>query len=70
MTAQDLHKMAIVDEIVAEPIGGAHRSPQDAIAALGDALEKALDDLKSFSGAELRAKRREKFLEMGKAGLG
>ena len=69
MTAQDLHQMAIVDEIIAEPIGGAHRSPEAAIASLGDALEKALDELKTFSGAELRAKRREKFLEIGKMGL-
>jgi acetyl-CoA carboxylase carboxyl transferase subunit alpha len=37
--------------------------------ALGDALEKALGDLSSLSGNELRAKRREKFLEMGKVGL-
>ena len=70
MTAQDLHKMAVVDEIVAEPIGGAHRSPEAAITALGDALEKSLDELKPLSGAELRGKRREKFLEIGKIGLG
>jgi len=70
MTAQDLHKMAVVDEIIAEPIGGAHRSPEAAITALGDALEKSLDKLKPLSGAELRGKRREKFLEIGKIGLG
>jgi len=69
MTAQNLLQMAVVDEIVEEPIGGAHRSPEAAIAALGDALEKALDKLKPLSGAELRAKRREKFLEIGKIGL-
>jgi acetyl-CoA carboxylase carboxyl transferase subunit alpha len=69
MTAQNLLQMAVVDEIVEEPIGGAHRSPEAAIAALGDALEKALDELKPLSGAELRAKRREKFLEIGKIGL-
>ena len=61
--------MAVVDEIVAEPVGGAHRSPEAAIVSLGDALEKALDELKQWSGAELRAKRREKFLEIGKIGL-
>ena len=70
MTAQDLLKMAVVDEIIAEPVGGAHRSPEAAIASLGDALEKALDELKPLSGAELRSKRREKFLEIGKIGLG
>ena len=70
MTAQDLHQLAVVDEIVAGPIGGAHRLPEAAITALGDALEKALDELSPLSGAELRAKRREKFLEIGKIGLG
>jgi len=70
MTAQDLHQMAVVDEIVAEPIGGAHRSPEAAITALGDALENALDELQPLSGAELRAMRRKKFLEIGKIGLG
>ncbi|MFP6689422.1 MAG: acetyl-CoA carboxylase carboxyl transferase subunit alpha, partial [Alphaproteobacteria bacterium] len=70
MTAQDLHQMKLVDEIIEEPIGGAHRSPEAAIVSLGDALEKALEELKPLSGAELRAKRREKFLEIGKIGLG
>ena len=70
MTAQDLHQMAVVDEIVAEPIGGAHRSPEAAITALGDALENTLDELQPLSGAELRAMRRKKFLEIGKIGLG
>jgi len=70
MTAQDLLQMKIVDEIIEEPVGGAHRSPEAAIAALGDALEASLGELSSLNGNELRAKRREKFLEMGKAGLG
>ena len=69
MTAQDLHKLAVVDEIVGEPIGGAHRSPEVAIAALGDALGNALEELRVFGGSDLRAQRREKFLEMGKASL-
>jgi len=69
MTAQDLHGMGVIDDIIEEPVGGAHRSPEAAITALGDALEKALGDLSSLSGNELRAKRREKFLEMGKVGL-
>ena len=69
MTAQDLHGMGVIDDIIEEPVGGAHRTPEAAITALGDALEKALGDLSSLSGNELRAKRREKFLEMGKVGL-
>ena len=70
MTARDLHQMGVVDEIIEEPIGGAHRSPETAIASLGVALEQALDELKPLDGAELRAKRRQKFLNMGKVGLG
>lgn len=50
--------------------GGAHCSPEVAISALGDALEAALGELSDLSGNELRARRQEKFLEMGKAGLG
>ena len=70
MTAQDLLQMKLIDEIIEEPIGGAHRSPEAAITALGDALEASLEELAGLNGNELRAKRREKFLEMGKAGLG
>ncbi len=69
MTAQDLYKLDVVDEIVDEPIGGAHRSPDAAIAALGNALGKALEEQTPYSGSELRAKRREKFLDMGNASL-
>ena len=54
------------DTIVAEPLGGAHRAPQVAIASLGDALEKALKDLSSLSSADLRQARRAKFLKMGR----
>lgn len=69
MTAQDLLQMGVIDEIIDEPVGGAHRSPEVAIQDFGNALEKALDELSPLSGNELRAKRREKFLEMGKIGL-
>ena len=69
MTAQDLYKLGIVDTIVSEPIGGAHRVPEDAIKEVGTALSKALGSLSSISGVKLRANRREKFLQMGKSGL-
>ncbi|EKE69433.1 MULTISPECIES: acetyl-CoA carboxylase carboxyltransferase subunit alpha [Oceanibaculum] len=69
LTAQDLHKLDVIDEIVAEPVGGAHRRPGDALTALGDAVEKALKTLLPLDGKELKAKRREKFLAMGKIGL-
>lgn len=69
LTAQDLHKLAIIDQIVAEPLGGAHRNPDEAMLFLGDALEAVLKDLVGQEGGVLRARRREKFLDMGKHGL-
>jgi len=69
ITAQDLKKLGLIDEIVAEPLGGAHRSPETALAALGDAVERQLAPLKELAPEALKAKRREKFLAMGKIGL-
>ncbi len=69
ITAEDLLELGIIDEIVPEPLGGAHRDPPKAMDALGDALEKALDALAGKEGGVLRRERREKFLEMGKTGL-
>jgi acetyl-CoA carboxylase carboxyl transferase subunit alpha len=64
LTAQDLHDLGVVDQIIPEPLGGAHRAPEDAIAAVGDAIEQALAPLLVLSGAELRHRRRQKFLGM------
>ncbi|OYV24566.1 MAG: acetyl-CoA carboxylase carboxyl transferase subunit alpha [Rhodospirillales bacterium 20-58-10] len=69
ITAQDLKRLGLIDEIVPEPVGGAHRDPQPAITALGDAIALALAPLKPLSPESLRARRREKFLAMGKLGL-
>jgi acetyl-CoA carboxylase carboxyl transferase subunit alpha len=66
VTAQDLKSLGIIDTIVAEPMGGAHRAPATAIAALGDALERALQDLATLSPDALRKDRRAKFLKMGR----
>ena len=65
LTAQDLHDLGVVDQIIPEPLGGAHRAPDEAIAAVGDAIEQALEPLLVLSGAELRHRRRQKFLGMG-----
>jgi acetyl-CoA carboxylase carboxyl transferase subunit alpha len=65
LTAQDLHELSVVDQIIPEPLGGAHRAPEEAITAVGDALEQALEPLLVLSGAELRHRRRQKFLGMG-----
>ena len=69
LTAQDLLKLGIVDQVVQEPLGAAHRNPEATIDALGDALEEALADLREDDGAALRSQRREKFLEMGQKSL-
>jgi len=69
LTAQDLFRLGVIDRIVAEPIGGAHRLRSVAIAALGDALDEALRPLLALDGPVLRRQRREKFLAMGKQGL-
>lgn len=69
LTAQDLHRLGVIDAIVPEPLGGAHRQPEEAISSLGIAIERALHRLTSLSGGVLRSKRRDKFLEMGKVGL-
>jgi acetyl-CoA carboxylase carboxyl transferase subunit alpha len=65
MTAQDLKQLGIIDRIVPEPVGGAHRDGAEAIAAIGRALGEELDALSSESGDALRAQRREKYLAIG-----
>ena len=69
LTAQDLRELAVIDGIVPEPIGGAHRDPQGTIRAVGDAIEEALAELRNENGAVLRSRRREKFLAMGQQTL-
>jgi len=69
ITAQDLLELGVIDTIVPEPLGGAHRNREEAFDALGKALETALRDLSGVDGGVLRARRRDKFLEMGKTGL-
>jgi acetyl-CoA carboxylase carboxyl transferase subunit alpha len=66
LTAQDLKELGIIDEIVPEPYGGAHRRRAEAISSAGDSIERALDSLRGVDGPELRARRREKFLAMGR----
>lgn len=66
VTAQDLARLGLIDTIVPEPLGGAHRDPAAAIAALGDAMATSLDDLAGLDAASLRRDRREKFLRMGR----
>ncbi|HSR56070.1 MAG TPA: carboxyl transferase domain-containing protein, partial [Alphaproteobacteria bacterium] len=69
LTAQDLRRMEVIDTIVPEPTGAAHRNRNAAIESLGDAIAQALDEIVGMDGGALRAQRREKFLEMGKTPL-
>ena len=62
LTAQDLDSMGLVDGVVPEPVGGAHRDPEKAIDALGDALAEAFASLDSIAPNEIRRHRREAFL--------
>ena len=69
LTAQDLKQMEVIDEIVAEPLGAAHRERDVALANLADAVERALRELVTMDGEALRQHRRAKFLDISKAGL-
>jgi acetyl-CoA carboxylase carboxyl transferase subunit alpha len=62
VTAQDLKALGIIDRIVPEPVGGAHRNPAEAIAALGEAVGEELEALSALSSGEVRADRRAKYL--------
>jgi len=69
LTAQDLEKLAVVDRVVPEPLGGAHRDPKAALDRLGDAIAEALAELAPLPPEDLVARRRAKFLAMGRKGL-
>jgi acetyl-CoA carboxylase carboxyl transferase subunit alpha len=69
LTSDDLKKLGVCDTVVPEPLGGAHRDPEAAIRAAGDALETELASLDGMDAAALRQHRRDKFLAMGQKGL-
>ncbi|HTV34314.1 MAG TPA: acetyl-CoA carboxylase carboxyltransferase subunit alpha [Methylocella sp.] len=66
ITAQDLLKFGIIDSIVPEPKGGAHRNPKQAVRAVGDAIAVALEEHKGLTPDELRAARSTKFMNIGR----
>jgi acetyl-CoA carboxylase carboxyl transferase subunit alpha len=70
LTAQDLLELGVIDTIVPEPLGGAHRDPATAIASISEAIEAALTSMNGLSPVQLRGERREKFIGMGARGLG
>jgi len=65
LTAPELLRLGIIDRVVPEPLGGAHRVPQEAIAAVGAALDEILRPLLALDGDRLRDERRRKFLAIG-----
>jgi len=69
ITAQDLLKLGVIDAIVKEPLGGAHRDAERSMNMLGDSLEGALKEMVGVDGERLKQLRREKFLAMGDKGL-
>ncbi len=66
LTAADLLSLHLVDTIIPEPLGGAHRAPAEAITAVGDAIWSTLEPLLHLAPALLQSRRREKFLAMGR----
>jgi len=69
LTAQDLDSLGVIDTIVEEPLGGAHRGREEAVRRLGEALAGALAELRGKDGDTLRRERRERFLAMGRQAL-
>jgi acetyl-CoA carboxylase carboxyl transferase subunit alpha len=66
ITAQDLLQLKIIDGVVPEPVGGAHRAPIETIDAVADQIAEGLKDMEGVSGEELLRRRRAKFLAMGR----
>ena len=66
LTAQDLKALGIIDEIIKEPLGGAHRNTEQTLGAVKEAISRQLRELSSLSPDELKRQRTEKFLNMGK----
>lgn len=69
VTAQDLKKIGVIDRILPEPVGGAHRDRTKAIRDVGLAVSEELAQMAGKTGAQLRDERRQKFLDMGRTGL-
>jgi acetyl-CoA carboxylase carboxyl transferase subunit alpha len=70
ITSEDLLELEVIDEILPEPIGGAHRSREEIFETVSSSLLAALREFAGTEGAVLRKLRREKFLDMGQKGLG
>ena len=65
ITAEDLRSLGVIDRIIPEPLGGAHRAPEEAIANLRRAVAEEMNGCSALSGEDLLKQRRDKFLSMG-----
>jgi acetyl-CoA carboxylase carboxyl transferase subunit alpha len=65
MTAADLRRLDVIDEVIPEPMGGAHRSPDETIDSVGKVVSRALEELSQLDAETLRRRRQDKFLAMG-----
>jgi acetyl-CoA carboxylase carboxyl transferase subunit alpha len=66
ITAQDLLQLKVIDTIIPEPVGGAHRDKAATVAATGDAITKALSEFDDKTPQEIRTQRHERFLAIGR----
>ena len=69
ITATDLKALGIIDEIVPEPVGGAHRDPVQIIQKAGDAIERAIDTFSGLAAEEVLARRKARFYAIGRQGI-
>ena len=69
LTANDMQKVDVVDQVILEPIGGAHRNQLKTIESTGDAIEECLNILSNQHGNDLKRARQERYLQIGRAGL-
>ncbi len=67
ITAQDLDQLGVIDGIITEPIGGAHRNPEKTIESAGNVIDKRLQMFEDLPGEEIRRRRQDKFLSIGKS---
>lgn len=66
LTAQDLQELGVIDGIIPEPVGGAHRMKEETIASVATQIEKALTQMSGWKPDDIRKARRKKFLAMGR----
>ena len=66
ITAQDLKQLGVIDDIIVEPVGGAHRAREIVIDSAGKSIEAALEELSGLSPEEIRKQRRDKFIAIGR----